>query len=412
MKYIKLGYLMFIKNFRLNFVVIFQIVALVLVGINLTSLLSIGWQAAETLRPLTERRFVYYMPPNDFLNRMLFTFEHDAQETNTDTVTEELPLTDVEFKTRIFLTDSTINDDPLQFAHIHAYDKSLLDALPLPLKNGEWFGETTKNGDVIDAVANDNSQFKTGDTVRLTVETPEDKKMTFTVRIIGTLKNPPYIPNAQHIGQALFSLSLAEDTNARKTGMPSVLLNAQDISGIEHIFLNAPENEFIVFADSITPEAYSRNINTLSAKGLVATGESIAAYDAEWARTLLRENLPMVLFLLIISLTGLISISAINMTAYMKTFSIYFICGSTKKECYKIIASYLCMMFLWAFTLSILLALICTKVHIPIFALIDFSALSCLWIGGVFAVYLLISLLVPAVVLKRLTLKEMLSKIQ
>lgn len=176
MKYIKLGYLMFIKNFRLNFVVIFQIVALVLVGINLTSLLSIGWQAAETLRPLTERRFVYYMPPNDFLNRMLFTFEHDAQETNTDTVTEELPLTDVEFKTRIFLTDSTINDDPLQFAHIHAYDKSLLDALPLPLKNGEWFGETTKNGDVIDAVANDNSQFKTGDTVRLTVETPEDKK--------------------------------------------------------------------------------------------------------------------------------------------------------------------------------------------------------------------------------------------
>lgn len=96
----------------------------------------------------------------------------------------------------------------------------------------------------------------------------------------------------------------------------------------------------------------------------------------------------------------------------MKTFSIYFICGSTKKECYKIIASYLCMMFLWAFTLSILLALICTKVHIPIFALIDFSALSCLWIGGVFAVYLLISLLVPAVVLKRLTLKEMLSKIQ
>lgn len=412
MKYIKLGYLLFIKNFRLNFLVIFQIVALVLVGINLVSLLSIGRQAAKTLRPLTQRRFVYYMPSNSYLDLVAPYLFGNEQETEPDLTAQTPPLTDVDFKTRIFLTEAVVNNDPFQFTNIYAYDKPMLDALPLPLKSGEWFGETTKNGDVIDAVANVNSQFKTGDTVRLTVETPEEEKITFTIRIIGTLQNPPYIPNAQHIGQELFSLSLAEDTNARKVGIPSVLLNAQDIADIEHIFRNAPENEFIVFKDSITPESYSQNINALSEKGLIATSESITANDAEWVRSLLSENLPMVLFLLIVSLTGLISISAVNMTAYMKTFSIYFICGSTKRDCYKIIAAYLCIMFLWAFALSVLLALICTKVSVPIFSLIEFSDMSCLWIGGVFAVYLLISLLVPAVVLKRLTLKEMLNKIQ
>ncbi len=418
MKYIKLGYLMFIQNFKLNFVVILQIVALVLVGINLTSLLSIDRQAADALRPLTQRKFVYYMCMDDFLNRMLYLTDPEAAmaagaaSEQADTQAQELSLTDVEFRTRIFLTDAVVNDDPLQITYIYAYNKSLLDALPLALQNGEWFGETTKHGDVIDAVANANSQFKTGDLVRLTAENAAGARVTVTVRIIGTLKNPPYIPNAQSNGQLLFSLSLMEDTNADKVGIPSVLLNAQDIANIENIFANAPKNEFIVFQESITSEAYERNLNELSEKGLVATSESIAENDAEWVRSLLRDNLPMLLFLLVISVTGLISISAIQMTAYMKTFSVYFICGSTKKDCYKIIVSYLGIMVLWALALSVLLALICTKVQIPIFSLMEFSAMSCLWMVSVFSVYLLISLFVPAVVLKRFSPKEIHNKIQ
>lgn len=418
MKYIKLGYLMFIKNLKLNFVVILQIVALVLVGINLTSLLYIGRQAADALRPLTQRKFVYYMCTDEFLNRMLYLTDPEAAKTadaaseQEDTQAQELSLTDVEFRTRIFLTDAIINDDPLQVTNIYAYDKSMLDALPLALQDGEWFGETTNHGDVIDAVANDNSHFKTGDLVRLTAGNTAGERITVTVRIIGTLKNPPYIPIAQSVGQMLFSLSLMADTNADKVGIPSVLLNAQDIPDAEHIFANTQKNEFIVFQDSITSEAYERNLKELSEKGLVATSESIAENDAEWVRMLLRENLPMLLFLLGISVTGLISISAIQMTAYMKTFSVYFICGSTKKDCYKIIVSYLCIMVLWALALSVLLALICTKVQIPIFSLMEFSAMSRLWMVGVFLAYLLISLLVPAVVLKRFSPKEMLTKIQ
>lgn len=415
MKYLKLGYLMFIKNFRLNFVVIFQLVAMVLVGINLISLLSIGVKTTKTLSPLTEKKFVYYMSVENFLNMMDINEEnHDLSEMKKNEISaEELNLRNVKFKTRVFQTDAAFyNDDALEYTEIYAYNKQMIDNLKLPLKTGSWFNSETKSNDIIDAVSNLNDVFNVGDIINLTVKTRERKKVDFKVRIIGILKNPAYIPTASVVGQEIFSAHLFNDTSYNKTGAPAILINSDDIEKIEQIFTNTPKNEFIVFNDNIGEEEYDSNIKAMTSKGLVATSEDISNTDKEWISTSLEENLPMIIFLAILSLIGLISISIINMTNYLKTFSIYFICGCTWKNCYKVIVSYFSIIFLWTFSLTLLLALIFTKINTPIFSLIDINPLSCIWFIGVISVYLIISLAAPASVLKKSTLKETLNKIQ
>lgn len=404
---------MFLKNFRLNFVVIFQIVAMVLVGINLTSLLSMGMKASTTLAPLTESKFVYYMSTENFLNVIDFNeYSHDVFEMGKkSTAPAELNLTNVKFKTRIFLTDAIVNEDASKYTSVYAYNKQMIDALKLPMKSGKWFNEKTKSDDnVIDAVSNLNNIFKVGDIINLTATTKERKKVDFKVRIIGTLKNPAYIPNTSSVGQCLFSVSLLDDTTYNKTGMPAILINSEDLEGIENIFANTPKNEFIVFNDDISKEEYDANLKELSSKGFTATTEDINSGDNEWNSTLMKENLPMIIFLLILSVTGLISISIINMTNYLKTFSIYFICGCTWKNCYKIIISYLSIIFSWTFALTLLLALIFSKVQIPIFSLIEMSDFSYTWFISVIFIYFLISLITPVLIFKMSTLKEILNK--
>lgn len=412
MKYVKLGYLMLIKNFGLNFVVIFQIVAMVLVGVNLTSMLSIQTRAAERIAPLTERNFVYYMSVDNFLNHIDFDAEHlsEADKTESEATDVLSNLTNVQFHSRIFQTDAILNGDPNAYAYVYACNQALLDVLDFPLKNGSWFGGTTKNGDVIDAVANANSAFKTGDIITLTVKTKGKEKVTFKVRIIGTLKNPAYMPSATHIGQALFSLSLAEEVTFQKTGLPTLLINANDLERIEHIFYNAPVNEYIVFNGDISEAEYRNNLQTLTSNGLVATAESIAAGDNEFISNTLRENLPMIIFLFVLSVTGLVSISVINMSNYLKTFAIYFICGCTWRECYKIIVSYLSMILFWASALTLLLTAIFMKTDFVLLAAIEINAYSVSWFVAVLLLYLGISLIVPAFVLKKSTPNAILSK--
>ncbi|MEG0547126.1 MAG: hypothetical protein RR552_08120 [Oscillospiraceae bacterium] len=379
------------------------------------SLLSIGIEASSTLTPLTESKFVYYMSIENHLNA-LSVFEGNGnmslmERKNNQSTPENLNLTNVKFKTRIFQTDATVNGEASEYANIYAYSKEMIDCLKLPLKKGNWFERETKNDGIIDAVSTADSQFKVGDIVDLTMGAKDGKKVNIKVRIIGNLKNPAYVPTASHIGQLMFSLSLLDDVTFNKLGIPALLINSGDIEGIEKIFLNTPKNEYIVFNDDISKEEYDANLKELSSKGLIATSEDINRVDNEWTTSTLKENLPMIIFLAILSFTGLICIAVINMTNYLKTFSIYFICGCTWKNCYKIIASYLSIIFLWTFSLTLLLALIFTKIQTPMFSLIEITPLSFIWFISVILLYLAISLIVPLFVLKRATPKEGLNQI-
>lgn len=407
MKYIKLGYLLFLKNLKLNFIVIFEIIAMILVGVNMISLVSIGVQASVLVQPLTSSKFVYYMSTENYLDIINMDSSHDDKKNNS----ENPDIENVKFRTRIFITDASCiskDDSPVK---VYAYNKSLIDFLKIPLKDGEWYAEQTENNSVIDAVSTSNKLFEVGDIVVLKLHTQNLKPKEIKVRIIGVLDDPAYLPNTQHISQSAFSLTLFSDVSYNKIGEPTILINSEDIVDIENTFLNATKSEFIVFNDDITNEEYQDNIRNLSENGLVATSDDIKQNDKEWVVSLLKENLPMIIFLFVISIIGLLSISIINMANYVKTFSIYFICGATLKDCYKVVISYLLIMFLWVGLLGLFLTVILANIDVSFFSLIEINRFTAIWSFGVIALYFGLSVFWPMVVFKRSTLKEALSKL-
>ena len=408
---------MFIKNLKLNFVVIFQITAMILVGINMISMISMQLKAANALSQITEKKFVYYMS----LDRHLATMdmvsgseqEYDKQDIiKNERESAELNLSNVMIRSRIFETYAVVNDIPTSYASVFAYNKQLINGLKLPLKSGKWFDRTTQCDGIIDAVANANPLFKTGDIIKITAEDGDGKKFEYKIRIIGVLKNQSYIPNASHVGELLFSLSLVSDASYRSTQTPTIIVNSEDIKGIENIFSNTPKNEFIVFNDNISEEEYEKNITELSNKGLITTADDIRHQDSNWRCSLIKENLPMIVFLAVLSICGLVSISIINTTNYIKTLSIYFLCGCKRRECYMIILSYLGVMFIWIFSITLLLALIFSKINTPIFSYIDINPLSYGWFAAVIGIYFSISLITLFYVFKHSTIKENLGKVQ
>ena len=407
MKYIKLGYLLFLKNLKLNFIVVFEIIAMILVGVNMISLVSIGVQATSLVQPLTNSKFVYYMSTENYLDIITM----DSLDNNKTNESEKLDIKNVDFRTRIFITDASCIDKVDSTIKVYAYNKSLIDFLEIPLKDGVWFGETTKNNSIIDAVSTANDLFEVGDIVFLRLYAQDLKTKEIKVRIIGVLDNPAYLPNTQHISQSAFSLTLFNDVSYNKTGEPTILINSEDIADIETIFLNATKSEYIVFNNDISNEEYQENIKNLSENGLVATSDDIKENDGAWIVSLLKENLPMIIFLFAISIIGLLSISIINMANYIKTFSIYFICGATLKDCYKVIVSYLFIMFLWVGVLALLLTVIFANIDVSFFSLIELNRFTIIWAFSVLVLYFGLSIIWPLVVFKRSTLKETLNKL-
>ncbi len=226
-------------------------------------------------------------------------------------------------------------DTPLisqDYISIRTLDSYLADKIEIPLSEGRWYDDSTDDGVLNVVISQDSNSLKVSDTFELILS----DDASITVRVCGIIDDPAYEFNLGTSGDDLCSLDLIREYCAADNDMSPLIYCSQTALTqlVDENFIYASnKNCVIIFDSSLSDSLLLENINTLSQYGYVTDKNELKEQTNEQIRIALIQYLPTAVFLLLIGVVGLISNTILNILNYRRHFAIFYLCGSTWREC-------------------------------------------------------------------------------
>lgn len=396
------------KNLCLNFFVFIQFTTLLIITAVMISSLYL--------------RYRTYLPFKDYFesNGMFCLFEQTAElnshYTDTEAMLSELSAEDAIAAHKLYAiynnSSGTNREITEQSPVVYSYDDEIISRFSPDLSKGRWI---SPNSDEIEAVVSENSWFKTGEKITLSLGSNIGNGVIefreYTIRIVGELKsdtevflcgrsfaNPSY-------KNAFYPYSL------RTEGVPLMLLSYSSLERYgNEIYQPIYEFAIIKYDDNASEESMKKDRETLMQNGSIAffslqeMDENSKSYLSEQLYTLL----PILIVLMIMTMVSCISSSAITTRKRLRDYANYCLVGLTRGKCILInliqsliiasaalIAAKLCIEIIRFTTLS------------EIFVVIDCSWLIVAELA-VIAIVVCTSLIMPVIMLCSSDIKQLL----
>ncbi|MBR1764389.1 MAG: hypothetical protein IJ746_03245 [Ruminococcus sp.] len=302
-----------------------------------------------------------------------------------------------------------------------AYDNDLIDRYTPKLSEGTWLNKTEHSylGDkMIPVVAAPNSAFSVGDRLISPDNMIEWDENYVPTRIedlcfivVGKLEDSASVFSYPYLmGDYTDHRDLYGVYNTEFVDTEVMFIREQDIYDLYGF--NAPiMGTQLVDCKSLSDEEYKEIemvIKRMSGAQYISFEEmnkASRAYIFEQMKTVF----PIALCIFVLTLISGISISAIRTKRRLHTYAVLYICGATRKSCV--------LRSLWAGLMtcgaSVLLAALTVIVGKQTFmkeTVIGFGAIPLAVCTGVLAVYLVLSMVMPLLIIGRATIKEQLSE--
>lgn len=241
----------------------------------------------------------------------------------------------------------------------YIYLNSTMQEIEYPLKKGEWFSKSTKDDRIQIVIGGEiGKRYKVGETIRLLDAIKIDNKIEYReidAEIIGILKDPSYVIN--------LGVSASRPTyNNLYDEYQNVILSNSDIV-IDYVgVVRYPLGSVTVKLDddadkdSITKYGQLFSFNDIEENSKTSYFKNIM------------NKLPSVLIIIAAVIFGLVGTTYLYVYRYMKTTTIYYLTGLSKKKCQYLITSNNLISLIVAVIVSILLLLFNEELRESLFA--------------------------------------------
>ena len=346
------GYRMFIRNIKMNSLVVLQIALALCLGFSLFSGISALGRSSQIFKNFKSAKAVYYDDTTYLDTATMRAMGVEAEDVD-GTLTKSLEK--VKFRSMVTKTTANLAGQDVE---LYGMDYNLASLFDIPVTKGVWLDEAQSDS-IVQAVVSPNSGLKVGQTVQLIYYGQDEhgniQKLPLSVHIVGILSNPILIPSPGCGGiPNSFSFCETEVNVDKNTAMMVLSTDTLPASTIENLNdFKQVKSEYIVFEDDIDDETYQHNLALIAQKGEMATPAEMVEQDELYLKTELAQYLPMEIIFLVLSLLGIVCAAFLCVNENLHNFSVLFVCGSTWKRCERIIAAYLTI------SVGCILALVC-----------------------------------------------------
>lgn len=327
--YIKLGFLEFIRNLKMNFLIVLEMAVLISVSVFTVSTLM--------------SQLKYYLPLSDYLSEKGFYLwaeniaSHLDQGDYLETVSDIKSKSDKIEKVCAFsrFNGSLIGKKYDVNTSGIAYNTDLINLYKPLMQEGKWLSEVPQSKDVLNIVVSENnSGINVGDEYEILLDNGESNK-TVKAKVVGKTVDGAKI--FYRAGSDMNSYT-AEDF------YKSIYFNPQ-LS--ESAYIIADQNQldefgvrtylsktaFIKLYDSTSDSEVSDIKSIFRKSGGITEGQKVKENSLKDVKTNLIYLLPIIAGTLIFTVVTAVCMSAINAKNQLRNYGIYYVCGSRWKQC-------------------------------------------------------------------------------
>lgn len=354
MKSFKLAFRLFYKNTVLHSLLIFQMILVFAIGASVVSEVNAIYYTKNIIRNLGNTNYAFFQTINE---RDLIAGSND---TNTFNTYNEFNLNIIKDKLNgksDFITEYSLfgkNQTNNELFHLNAFDDVLLKNITIQMTNGNWFTNTDKKDGLVRFVT-DCKAYNIGDIIPITIE-DDTNQIKINLWVIGIAKTPFYTPTTSSTATKPDATTIVCECEPSDAGnyISGIICN-KDIQTELTAAVKYDFNYHIFFEDSLTESELKENIETLELYGTVSTGREIIQETNKNIYQSLKQRLPDIIFISLISLVGFCGISLINISSNIPIFALYSILGCSKNKLNSILFFYVLIIEFSALTPTILL---------------------------------------------------------
>lgn len=324
-----------------------------------------------------------------------------------------------------------------EYCQYYAYPDAFFEKMADEFKDGEWY--TDNSNTIYAAVSNNTHGIKTGDIIHFSTETDE-----YEIVITGVLKEGAKVLgfdknlynaecNFNDLYETIYEdnylklynetidktekqhykelMDLGDPYDARYN-FPSLFMSETEMRkmNIDKYFYG---NMFIEFDENISEKEFNENMEWIkSFKNMtsVIKLKDINSQSLSYIKSQIASILPLIICMLTLVLITALSICIISIERMLKTYSIFFICGSSWKNLIKI--NIFESLFICLVSTIIVCAFFVASGFTGwlSFTVIEFGIFQILAHLMVMALYVLMSILIPVIVMRKRTPKQILTQ--
>lgn len=282
-------------------------------------------------------------------------------------------------------------------------DDELIERYTPPLASGKWF-----EGERICAAVSADSGYSLGDSVRLKYYTSEGSEQTFSATITALIKEDAKIAglSGENNGEQKDTFELFYQSSVKQDKSSVLLLKQSDLPSSKQ---SAYTGTVLITGSGLETSDITEK---LSKSGCIYS-VSMRELDKASRRYLLLklyELLPIILILCIMSFITSISTSALSSREQINDYAAFTLCGLEKNKCIIIglIQSIICLCS--ALVICIAAASVLIRLY-PERFYIEPNAFLLSGDAGIMLIYIIIATAVPAAMIGRTTVKDMLGSL-
>lgn len=395
------------RSWFFHLLLLIQITAVFLVMISMVSTIVSRFHYYNPLAKLLDTKGYYYNM-NYMTNPMdgRYLVYEDEQLENSLSKAETIYST-----YRIIVRCKKIPDMELCLA----YNQNMAELYQPAMQEGIWLNEAkeTDSGMIPGVIGSNSSGIQVGDVLEIEngYVNEKEEQPHISIKVVGIIaEDEKVLLGSEEYEKDYRDIYLSCENDAENT--PELFLRSEDFEQYED-FMNAQLAGalFISYQDSITEEEFkenqtimNENADYIESMEFSELKEGSLNYIGEQIYTLF----PIIIGVLVLTLTGAMSVNAISIKKQMRNFSIYYICGLQWRKCILINIILLLMQVLLAGILSVSILEILKGLGLLEYTIIEFGGLQLLSCSTVGILYIVLSLLLPLQILHKSTPNEVL----
>ena len=399
--YCKLGYMEFLRNLGINLIIILELVLV---------LMSVIFTVSSVKSQLR-----YYIPLSDMLNSDGFYATPQMSIggvkvenflTSEKDIKEKYPQTkDVIAPTTFGANLRKSENISYEFRGI-GYDSAIIENFKPILVSGKWLDSIDKDANTLHLVVSKNyNSITTGDKFELTVG---ETGKTLKVEIIGELmdgavifKRPQKLSDVTKIDSCFINYKISDEEN----NPPIVIASQEELDKLE-IYSYIDKCAFVSLKDKATNEEKEELENALELAGGCKDMDDIKQNSLVDVRKDLIFLTPIVFGVLIFTIVTIICMSAINAKKQLRSYGIYYTCGSRWRQCIMISAFSSLITEVIACILSALVLVLAQSFGLLAETVIEFGLWQAVACAAVLVLNLITSVIMPIIIIGKTQPRE------
>ena len=358
---------------------------------------------------------ILYEPFKYLMNKQGFVYATDpVLEDDTDDTLKVLKKMEKKLKGdfsvhRVYTRTSLLklNANRSLDVDVNGFETEFCKNINIPLSEGSW-DITSEDGEYVECVICPN-RFGVGVGSLLT-EKNNGYGETLTYKVVGVLANPTYFPKSNYMSSGCNTFFESYDMNNETIDSPNLFMYVNGRKLSEYSGTSVGYGEFITYNKTVGADIIRYNNKVLDTKGFYYSIKEFKKNSEDYVLKMQRRFMPAFIGVMFVVMIGIISASMIQTMSQMRQYGVFYLCGASRSKCIlmSIIGNILTYVISVVVSFCIVVTVYNTELRTKIGMVMEINNI---WITlFIMVVLVAMSIVVPFVMLKVKSIKEILIK--